>query len=507
FTASDDIWSSTKDPASLVLDYARAKDAGDGVLLWVGRLIEILVDVFRLANLPPPILEQLGNIEAQEDALEYRLREWYRALPSSLWVSLGDDFSLMSDKEGGAGASTIKSDGALSAFFLFHGAVSLLMRRRFMRFLRYFSARLYQHLWDTSVSSSSPQQLPPPLLPPQSDERAFKAALEAARAMASCIRALRLSNAFLHRLPDVFVFMTLQSLLTLVAVEGLPITGLDSPVVPELSPLASSLDASSGISLRLSEQPPEITTARATDTGNAPAIDDIDDDGVSTTSFRPLDELFFLYRRMSATKQLVGVLLQIIEALRGGTLHITPATAPTTATAAAATAAAASTFPSGQAPVTGCSGSAAFDIDPDRLLSLANRAPLSLRRWHHSRVASRSAVREYFRSLAEARDVAAGLAPLFATASLLSSSSSSSSSPPPPPAPDYAPAATAGIDALPAFPPAGGPPSCGEHAQSPPPSSSPLLGPSLQLDVPDLDAESRLLLDWLLDSGDEDGQN
>ncbi|KAJ1557199.1 hypothetical protein HK405_000585, partial [Cladochytrium tenue] len=280
FTASDDIWFSTKDPASLALDYARVKDAGDGVLLWVGRLLEIFVDVLRLANLPPPTLEQLGDIVAQEDALEHRLRAWYHALPRSLCVSVGDDFSLMSDKEGVAAASAIKSFGALGAFFLFHGAVGLLMRRRFMRFLRYFSARLYQQLWDASVSSSPPQQSPP-LLPPQSDERAFKAALESARAMASCIRALRLSNAFLHRLPYAIVFITLQSLLTLIAVEGLPIAGLDSPAVPELSPLVCPLDAPSGISLRLSEQPPTINTTR----GAAPTVDDFDND----TSFRPLD--------------------------------------------------------------------------------------------------------------------------------------------------------------------------------------------------------------------------
>ncbi|KAJ1552387.1 hypothetical protein HK405_011528, partial [Cladochytrium tenue] len=359
YTACDDIWSSSKDPAVLEHDYARSKDASSGVLLWVGRLIEIFADVFRVANLPPPPHEQVGDIEAQEQALEDRLRSWYRSLPLSLWVLLGDDFEMLS-VEAGDPAASIKSDGGLNAFFLFHAAVCLLMRRCFMRFLRHVSARLCQQLWDTSPSKPFSS---PPL--PQQDERAFKVALEAARAMASCIRAQRLANAFLHRLPFGFVFISLHVLLTLFDVEGLPVAGLDSPLVPELSPLASPLDAPSGIYLRM---PSTDVAAVAAVTG------DVSD---TETTFRPLDEFFFLYRRMSATSKIVSILLQIIEGLRAGVLPTPAAALPLSLLSL------------------GSGGGIGGDIDPDRLLDLANRAPPSLRQRHRSRVASRSALRDY----------------------------------------------------------------------------------------------------------------
>ncbi|KAJ1554206.1 hypothetical protein HK405_005715 [Cladochytrium tenue] len=229
--------------------------------------------------------------------LEKELKLWRTQLPKPMCFPESPDAFFETMEE-----DLRRWQRMMSIFFMYHGTICLLMRRRSMLFLRELSSRLSQHYLNISSSIN----LPLPIIHHE-NEMAFKTALHSAKAIISLIRLLRTTNAFIHKLPHFIGFFVQQGALTLLLSDGLPIVGISRHTsiasTPQLNFDSGALPAHSG-AFSLEGSPIDFSLNKR---ASYISIDEPEDD---------IGEVMHFLKVMSTTKKFATVMWKFFERIR-----------------------------------------------------------------------------------------------------------------------------------------------------------------------------------------------
>ncbi|KAI9356263.1 hypothetical protein DFJ73DRAFT_823706 [Zopfochytrium polystomum] len=201
------LWTSSKPPESLEKIYEIGQNVNDNPINWQVSLLEIFQRVFEVSRLvdDPRPNEDDPKRRLVELQVEADLTNWWDAVPPEFWAVKSEDslFELMED-------DPYHWHSLMELFFVYHGSVCLLMRRKALLHLQSLSSA-------TTVSSpgGTAEWTVEELAKQVENEAAFKKAVASAESIATVITLLNRANTFWHRLPKSTVMFSMQACISL----------------------------------------------------------------------------------------------------------------------------------------------------------------------------------------------------------------------------------------------------------------------------------------------------
>ncbi|KAJ1550500.1 hypothetical protein HK405_000453, partial [Cladochytrium tenue] len=313
---ADEVWVSLKDPTTLEEEYRKSCNSSENALVWLGKGVELFMFTIKITRGHVLATDDPSVTIEKEARNEAQWKSWLKELPPSLWFSTEEEHFFEAMEE-----DMRHWQRTMGLFFIYHGNMCVLMRRRSMLYLRDLSDAFAKQYLNLTLGPASPTEL--------ENERAMNVMIKSARAMASLVKLLQSTNAFVHKLPMYILFHILQGALTLLMVERLPVHGArelraNTPLSPrppayQVAPSNSAmvyLTPANWVASALSVlEAPVGAPAPGVDSAVAAAAAAPNDDG-SWSNSHLLDECLAFLRVISTTRKLALVLIDLLVMLR-----------------------------------------------------------------------------------------------------------------------------------------------------------------------------------------------